>query len=73
MNLFERTKMRIYDYAWTVLSVSLKICWIVKVISATSSRITEFNVDYKFFFMISISFDEYINECQRRKSEYNYL
>ncbi len=73
MNLFERMKMRIYDYAWAVLSVSLKICWIVEAISATSSRIIELNVDYINFFMISISFDEYINECQRRKSEYNYL
>ncbi len=73
MNLFKRMKMRICDYAWAVLFVSLKICWIVEVISATSSRITELNVDYINFFMISISFDEYINECQRRKSKYNYL
>ncbi len=73
MNLFERTKMRIYDYAWAVLSVSLKICWIIEAISATSLRITKFNVDYINFFMISISFDEYISECQRRKNEYNYL
>ncbi len=73
MNLFERTKMRICNYAWAVLSVSLKICWIIEAISATSSRITKLNVDYINFFMISISFDEYINECQRRKSEYNYL
>ncbi len=73
MNLFERTKMRICDYAWTVLSISLKICWIIEAISATSSRITKFSVDYINFFMISISFDEYISECQRRKNEYNYL
>ena len=73
MNLFKRIKMRIYDYAWAVLFVSLKICWIIEVISATLSRIIKLNVNYIKFFMISISFDEYISECQRRKSKYNYL
>ncbi len=55
-----------------MLFMSLKICWIIKAIFATSLRITELNVDYINFFMISISFDECINECQRRKNEYNY-
>jgi len=65
--------MRICNYAQVMLHVSLKICCIIKAMFATSSRITELNVDSINFLMISISFDEYINECQRRKSEYNYL
>ena len=65
--------MRIYDYAQAVLHMLLKICCIIKAVSATSSRITELSVDFIYFLMILISFDEYINKCQRRKSEYNYL
>ncbi len=65
--------MRICDYAQAVLHVSLKICCIIEAMFATLLRITELNVDFINFFMISISFDEYINEYQRRKNEYNYL
>ncbi len=65
--------MRICDYAQAMLHVSLKICCIIKAVSATSLRITELSVNFINFFMISINFDEYISECQRRKSEYNYL
>ncbi len=53
--------------------MSLKICWIIEAIFATSLRITKLSVDYINFLIISISFDEYINECQKRKNEYNYL
>ncbi len=56
-----------------MLFMSLKICCIIKEMFATSLRIIKFNVNYINFFMILISFDEYINECQRKKSEYNYL
>ena len=65
--------MKIYDYAKAILHMSLKICCIIKAVSATSLRITELNVDSINFLMISISFNEYISECQRRKNEYNYL
>ncbi len=65
--------MRICDYAQAMLHMSLKICCIIEAVSATSSRITKFNVDPINFLMILISFDEYISECQRRKNEYNYL
>ncbi len=65
--------MRICDYAQAVLHVSLKICCIIEAMFAILLRITELNVDFIKFFMISISFDEYINEYQRRKNEYNYL
>ena len=65
--------MRICDYAQAMLHVLLKICCIIKAVSATSLRITELSVNFINFFMISINFDEYISECQRRKSEYNYL
>jgi len=65
--------MRICNYAQAMLHVLLKICCIIKAMFATLLRITELSVDSINFFMISISFDKYINECQRRKSEYNYL